>query len=66
MTDEQGDLERGICECWDCKHYRTASNVANDYYMCMFTADGGYRPMRPIDCYKHTGTPYKERAKDEA
>ena len=66
MIDEQGDIERGICECWDCEHYRTASNVAKDYYMCMFAADGGYRPMRPVDCYKHANTPYKERAKDEA
>ena len=62
-ADRLSDKLHGICKCWDCKHYRTASNRTTDYYMCMFAADGGYRPMRPIDCYKHKGTPYEPKDK---
>ena len=57
-ADRLSDERRGICECWDCVHYQTVGGSTNKYYMCMFTADGGYRPMRPIDCYKHANTPY--------
>ena len=60
-ADRLSDKLHGICKCWDCKHYRTASNRTTDYYMCMFAADGGYRPMKPIDCYKHDGTPYETK-----
>ena len=60
-ADRLSDKLHGICKCWGCKHYRTAFNRTTDYYMCMFAADGGYRPMRPIDCYKHEGTPYEPK-----
>ena len=61
-ADRLSDERRGICECWDCDYYRS---YVKDYFCCNFTANGGHRPMRPVDCYHHEGTPYKPRPKKD-
>lgn len=58
--DRLGDLQRGITTCTGCYWYRSACGVAGMYMMCHYLHDTGIpRGIRPADCYRHEGTPYR-------
>lgn len=58
--DRLGDIQRGITTCTGCYWYRPAAAVPGMYLMCHYCYDTGeLRGIRPADCYKHDGTPYR-------
>lgn len=57
--DRETDRKNGITACRGCVYYRSACGVPGTYTMCHYCYDTGeLRGIRPVDCYKHDGTPY--------
>lgn len=58
--DRETDRKNGITTCTGCYWYRPAAAVPGMYMMCHYAHDTGeLRSIRPADCYKHEGTPYR-------
>ena len=58
--DREIDRKNGITTCTGCYWYRPAAAVPGMYMMCHYCYDTGeLRGIRPADCYKHDGTPYR-------
>lgn len=58
--DRETDRRNGITACLGCVYYRSACGVPGTYTMCHYCYDTGeLRGIRPADCYKHDGTPYR-------
>lgn len=61
--DRQTDRQNGITVCTGCYWYRSACGVPGHYMMCHYLHDTGIpRGIRPAECYKHEGTPYRTGA----
>lgn len=61
--DRQTDRQNGITVCKGCYYYRSGCGVPGTYMMCHYACDTGtLRGIRPADCYKHEGTPYRAAA----
>ena len=60
--DRETDRKNGITACRGCVYYRSACGVPEAYMMCHYAWDTGRcRGLRPADCYRRAGTPYRPR-----
>lgn len=60
--DRQADLRNGITRCSGCIYYRPAGSAPDFYMMCHYALDTGrLRGIRPADCYRRPGGPYRPR-----
>ena len=66
MTKEKTGFRPVRCD--GCRYYRNLDGLdgGGDYFACHYCIDTGrLRGVLPKDCYRHPGTPYREKSGEE-